>query len=34
MKTTLSGCGAGCEIDWHSLTDVRYWGKADIAYAR
>ena len=27
MKTTLSGCGAGCEIDMAlALTDVRFWG--------
>ena len=27
MKTTLSGCGAGCEIDVAlALTDVRFWG--------
>ena len=35
MKATLSGCGAGCEIDVAlALTDVCYWPKADIPLCR
>jgi hypothetical protein len=35
MKTTLSGCGAGCEIDMAlALTDVRFGGKTPLCRKR